>query len=84
MLSGKSIAFVGAGNMAEALIKGLIGSRKVSLEQLIVCARRPERAAAVGQRHGIRSAANAQSCVDGAEIVIRKPKIDEADATATD
>jgi pyrroline-5-carboxylate reductase len=70
MLSGKTIAFVGSGNMAEALIKGLIASRKVSLEQLIVCARRPERAAAVAQRHGIRSAPNAQSCVDGAEIVI--------------
>jgi pyrroline-5-carboxylate reductase len=77
MLSGKSIAFVGAGNMAEALIKGLIGSRKVSLDQLIVCARRPERATAVGQRHGIRAAPNAQACVDGAEIVILavKPQV---------
>ena len=37
MLKKKVIGFIGAGNMGEALIKGLLGSKKVKPAQIIVC-----------------------------------------------
>jgi pyrroline-5-carboxylate reductase len=40
LLNGKKIGFIGAGNMASAVIKGLIGSRLVSAED--ICASDPD------------------------------------------
>ena len=37
MLKKKVIGFIGAGNMGEALIRGLLGSKKVKPAQIIVC-----------------------------------------------
>ena len=70
MLQAKRISVIGAGNMAEALVKGLVGSGKVRSDDLCLSARRPERAAQLAQRYGTRSASDNASCVAGAEIVI--------------
>ncbi len=37
MLKKKVIGFIGAGNMGEALVKGLLGSKKIKPIQIIVC-----------------------------------------------
>jgi pyrroline-5-carboxylate reductase len=37
ILKKKIIGFIGAGNMGEALVKGLLGSKKVKPAQIIVC-----------------------------------------------
>ena len=70
MLQAKRISVIGAGNMAEALVKGLVGSGKVRPDDLCVSARRPERAAQLAQRYGTRSTSDNAGCVAGAEIVI--------------
>ena len=70
MLSGKRMAFIGAGNMAEALVKGLVASRKINRQDVAISARRPERAQQVAQRYGVRAAADNDSCVQGASIVV--------------
>src|SRR5216683_5684859 len=70
MLQAKRISIVGAGNMSEALVKGLVASGKVKPEDLCVSARRPEKAAQLAQRYGVRSATDNAACVRGAEIVI--------------
>jgi pyrroline-5-carboxylate reductase len=77
MLEVKRISVIGAGSMAEALVKGLVASGKVKPENLCVSARRPEKAAQLAQRYGIRSAADNASCVQGADIVILavKPQV---------
>src|SRR5215467_3685996 len=70
MLSGKRVAFIGAGNMAEALVKGLVASGKMNRQDVVISARRPERAQQVAQRYGVRAAADNDSCVQGASIVV--------------
>lgn len=77
MLSGKRIAFVGAGNMAEALIKGLVGSGKITPTDLRASGRRPEKVARVAQKYGIEAAADNAACVAGARIVVLavKPQV---------
>jgi pyrroline-5-carboxylate reductase len=70
MLSGKRISFIGSGNMAEALVKGLIGSGSVSAEDIVLSARRPERAQQMAQRYGARAAPDNSACVRGSAIVL--------------
>jgi pyrroline-5-carboxylate reductase len=70
MLSGKRISFIGAGNIAEALVKGLVASGKVARQDLVLSARRPERAEQVAGRYGVRAATDNESCVRGASIVV--------------
>ena len=77
MLSGKRIAVVGAGNMAEALIKGLVASGQVRPTDLIASGRRPERVGRVAQKYGIAAAPDNNACVAEAAIVILavKPQV---------
>jgi pyrroline-5-carboxylate reductase len=77
MLTGKRFAFVGAGNMAEALIKGLLASRKVKPEDICASARHPERLERLQRGYGIRTADNNVACVDGAQVVVLavKPQV---------
>lgn len=77
MLTGKKVAFVGAGNMAEALTKGLIASKKVKPQDICASGRRPERAGRLAQTYGIRSAASNVACVEGAQVVVLavKPQV---------
>jgi pyrroline-5-carboxylate reductase len=70
MLSGKRMSFIGAGNMAEALVKGLTASGKVLPQDIFLSARRPERAQQVAQRYGARAAKDNESCASGASIVV--------------
>src|SRR5260370_4352998 len=69
MLGGKRISFIGAGNIAEALVKGLVASGRVARQDLVLSARRPERAEQVAGRYGARAATDNESCVRGASIV---------------
>jgi pyrroline-5-carboxylate reductase len=77
MLSGKRIAFVGAGNMAEALIKGLVASGRVRPGDIVASGRRPERVSRVASRYGVTAAPNNLACVEGASIVVLavKPQV---------
>jgi pyrroline-5-carboxylate reductase len=70
MLTGKRIALVGAGNMAEALVRGLVGSHKISAADIVMSARRPERAQLVAQRYGARAAPDNDACVREASVVL--------------
>lgn len=83
MLTGKKIAFVGAGNMAEALIKGLIASGKVRPGDLVASGRRPEKVARMAERYGIRAAPNNVTCVEGASIVVLAVKPQVMDTVLT-
>ena len=57
MLEGRSIGFIGAGNMAEAMIRGLLEARLVSPERLmasdIIEARRQQ----IHERFGVQTVA---------------------------
>jgi len=77
MLKAKRIGVIGAGNMAEALLKGLVASGKVKPANLAVSGRRPEKVKLLAQRYGIRAAADNPDCAHDADIVILavKPQV---------
>lgn len=70
----KTIAFLGAGNMAEALIKGLLRSGAARPEQLLATARRPERQAALRDSFGIEVTADNPSAARAADVVVLSVK----------
>jgi len=59
---GRNVAFLGGGKMGEALVSGLIRSGARKPEELMVTARREERAHELAERHGVTtSLANADA-----------------------
>ena len=52
-MNGRNVAFLGGGRMGEALVSGLIRSGARSRDELMVTARREERAAELGERLGV-------------------------------
>jgi pyrroline-5-carboxylate reductase len=76
-LSGKKLVFIGAGNMGEALIKGLLKAQAVPASNIIATARRAERAQELAQRYGITTTLqNAQATQQADVLIIAvKPQI---------
>jgi pyrroline-5-carboxylate reductase len=76
-LAKQKIGFIGAGNMAEALIKGLTGSRTVGPQQ--ICAADPlaDRLAFIQTTYGIHTAPDNQTLVQNAEVLVLavKPQV---------
>lgn len=77
MLKNRRIAFVGAGNMAEALLRGLVHSGDVVATDLSASGKRPEKVARLAERYGFRAASTNAACVEGAEVVVlaTKPQV---------
>jgi pyrroline-5-carboxylate reductase len=77
MLQGKRIAFVGGGNMAEALIRGLVKSNSVRAEDLAAYDRQPDKLGRLAERYGIQAARDNAACVGSADIVVLaiKPQV---------
>jgi pyrroline-5-carboxylate reductase len=69
-LKNKTIAFLGAGNMGEALIRGLLAARTVTPSQIIATDIRPERLDGLARTFGIRTAGDNVKVVADADIVL--------------
>ncbi|MBI5286200.1 MAG: pyrroline-5-carboxylate reductase [Deltaproteobacteria bacterium] len=54
MVTKKTIGFIGAGNMGEALIKGILTSKKVSPGQVVVSDKVKERLAFIAERYEVK------------------------------
>ncbi len=76
-VKGKRVGFVGAGNMGEALIKGLVKSNLVPADAIVIADSRAARAQQIAQQYGVRAAADNTALVRGADVVILavKPQI---------
>jgi pyrroline-5-carboxylate reductase len=70
MLSGKVVGIIGAGNMGEVLIRGLIQSGKVKKTDIIASDVNQERLAYIAKTYGIRVAPSNVDLVEKASIVI--------------
>jgi len=69
-LAGRSIATVGSGVMAEAIIAGLLRGNLVEPEQIVASHPRADRRETLEHSHGIRTVESNAEAVAGADIVL--------------
>ena len=72
-----TIAFVGAGNMAGALIRGLAEKQTIRRDRIVAADPDPTRLEALGSELGIRTTADNAEAVAGASVVViaTKPQV---------
>jgi pyrroline-5-carboxylate reductase len=77
MLVNKTIGFIGAGNMAETLLSGLISSNQSRPEGITCSDVRPKRLDQLKERYGIRTTSDNKAVIQASDIVIYavKPQI---------
>jgi len=77
MLKNKQVGFVGAGNMGEALVKGLLHGHLCRPEQIICSDIRPERQKAMREAYGVKTTSNNSEVVKHSDIIVLavKPQI---------
>ncbi len=77
MLSTKTFAILGAGNMGQALLGGLLEDKEANPARIAVTSKRPEKSAEIARRLGVRAASSNVDAVSAAELVILavKPQI---------
>lgn len=69
-LNGKTIGFIGAGNMAEAMIRGLVRTGLVGGERLLASDVRQDRLDEVARRHQIQPVSDNSLLVKRSDVVI--------------
>ncbi|MCI0546100.1 MAG: pyrroline-5-carboxylate reductase [Candidatus Rokubacteria bacterium] len=76
-VKGKRIGFLGAGNMGEAIIKGLVQAGIVPGAAIAASDPRADHLAVLARRHGIRGVAENRALVRDADIIVLavKPQI---------
>lgn len=77
MLGGKTIGFLGAGNMTEAMVRGLLDRGVVSPQQLLLTNHgNRERLSDLSRRYGVRTSHIKAEVVDHSDIIVAacKPK----------
>jgi len=76
-IKGKRVAFLGAGNMGEALIKGLTQTGLVPAGSIAAADPRADHLGQIAKRYGIRAVTDNCALVSGADVIILavKPQI---------
>jgi pyrroline-5-carboxylate reductase len=69
-LDDRAVAFLGGGRMGEALISGLIRSGGRTADEIVVTARREERARELAERHGVGATLSNSDAVDRAKTLV--------------
>jgi pyrroline-5-carboxylate reductase len=79
-IEGKRVGFVGAGNMGEALVRGLVEARVVPATAILAHDPRPDRLRELERRFGIGVAKDNETVVREADVVVVavKPQIMDA------
>jgi pyrroline-5-carboxylate reductase len=80
MALGKKIAFLGSGNMAEALLKGLLAARSAAATDVVCAEPRPERRADLEKRYGVAVTASNLEAVSRADLLVISVKPQVVDA----
>jgi pyrroline-5-carboxylate reductase len=76
MTIDKSIAFIGAGNMAEAMIRGLLRGSVFAADRIMASAPRTERIEELSKKYGIRGATDNREAARAQIVVLSvKPQI---------
>jgi len=80
MALGKKIAFLGTGNMAEALVKGLLRSGVASKEEIVCAEPRAARRDEIAARYGVKVTADNRAATEEATIILLSVKPQTMDA----
>src|SRR2546427_1711477 len=77
MLQGKTLGIIGGGNMASALVRGLLASRAIEPGRIHVSDVRADALAALGKSHGVHTSADNRAVAAAADVVVLavKPQI---------
>jgi pyrroline-5-carboxylate reductase len=71
---GKTLAFLGAGNMAEALLKGLLRAQVATPQEILCTDRRRERGDELTTRYGVRFTTSNADAARAADILVLSVK----------
>lgn len=76
-LVAKTIGFIGAGNMAEALVRGLLGGKHVAAHDVVVSGPRAERLSELAAKYQVRTTTDNQVVAASADVLVLavKPQI---------
>jgi pyrroline-5-carboxylate reductase len=69
-MTGRKVAFLGGGKMGEALVSGLMRSGGRTPDELMVTARREERARELAELHGVAATLSNPEAVDWADVIV--------------
>jgi pyrroline-5-carboxylate reductase len=69
-MTGRRVAFLGGGKMGEALVSGLMRSGGRTADELMVTARREERARELAEQHGVAATLSNPEAVDWADVIV--------------
>ncbi|MCK4533516.1 pyrroline-5-carboxylate reductase [bacterium] len=70
ILKGKKVVFIGAGNMAEALIKGILGSTLMNKQQIMATDIKKERLQYIKKETGIITLSNSREAIEKADFIV--------------
>ncbi len=70
ILQNKTLAFIGAGNMGEALIRGLLSTKTVGPSQITAADVRPERCEFFTKHFGIATTADNVTAAEFADVIV--------------
>src|ERR671919_1843149 len=73
-MASRTLAFLGTGAMAEALIRGLLHAKTAQPGEIIATARRAERASEIARLYGVRTTLDNVAAAREAEVVILSVK----------
>ncbi|MBC8265089.1 MAG: pyrroline-5-carboxylate reductase [Anaerolineales bacterium] len=74
MLNNKTLAFIGSGAMAEAMIKGILNNGLTDPQRIIASGPRPERGRELEERYGVRSTTDNKEAAQAGDIVVLSVK----------
>jgi len=84
MLTDKTIGFLGAGNLAEALVKGLLASKTVTPAQIIACDKMSERLIHMAETYEIKVFSKSSEVAENSDILFIAVKPNDVPALVKD
>ena len=81
---GKSLVFLGTGNMAEALLKGLLRDGTATAEEIVCAEPRPERREEIANLYGVEVTGDNRAAVAAADLILLSVKPQVIDALLTE
>ena len=79
--SSPTVAFLGAGRMAQALIRGFLDAKLIAPHEIIASSKSGSSAVALSKKYSIQAAANNKEAIDAASVIFLCTKPAQAVAT---